>query len=179
MSPTLAPLLTVLSRAGIDAAIVPEALRPIRQHLYAVIEAGDFGGRRYAVGEVVVCRGEPAATEPVVLVPRGPGRPMLGRVDREAITGDAGEPCAPARWTVAGRIERILSGSNTVTEACVRFIRTARIVSLATSRGERADRGGGGAASTRALGAAADGRGAHPSPSQSLDQLPLFGIRAA
>lgn len=179
MSPTLAPLLTVLSRAGIDTAIVPEAFRPVRQHLYAVIESGDFGGRRYAVGEVVVCRGEATNTEPVVLVPRGPGRPMLGRVVGEALTGDAGEPCAPARWTVAGRIERVLGGSNPVTDACVRFARTGRIVSMATSRGERAERSGGGAASTPALGAAADGWGTRSSPSQSADQLPLFGVRAA
>jgi hypothetical protein len=130
MAPVLAPLLVVLSRAGIDQAVIPPSIRAPGTVLFAVISAGDYAGRTYTTGEVLVCRGADSG-EPVVLTPRGPGRPMLGRVDHDKVTrstrlvGDAGEPCAPERWSAAGTVERVLLAAPAVAQACERFGRAS------------------------------------------------------
>lgn len=137
MAPVLAPLFAVLSRAGIDAVVIPPSIRAPGTVLFAVVSSGDFAGRRYLTGEVLVCRGAEVG-EPVVLTPRGPGRPMLGRIEGERLLGDAGEPCAPERWSTAGKVERVLLASAQVAQACARFGRTLPVSAVAARMGSRA-----------------------------------------
>ncbi len=40
----------------------------------------------------------------IVLLPRGRGRPMAGRLAEGFLLGPWGERCAPQRWDVAGRL---------------------------------------------------------------------------
>lgn len=177
MAPVLAPLFAVLSRAGIDAAVIPASIRAPGTVLFAVVSAGDYAGRHYLTGEVLVCRGAEVG-EPVVLTPRGPGRPMLGRIDGERLLGDAGEPCAPERWSAAGRVERVLLASPSVAQACGRFGRTLPVSAAAArmgSMGGRHER----AVAGRSLGAPVAGVGTpRPAPSSTsaarLGQLALF-----
>lgn len=182
MAPILAPLYAVLSRAGIDAAVIPASIRAPGTVLFAVVSSGEFAGRRYQTGEVLVCRGAEVG-EPVVLAPRGPGRPMLGHVDGERLLGDAGEPCAPERWSAAGRVERVLLASAAVAQACDRFGRALPVSAIASRmgsvRGVKQER----AAAGRSLGAPVAGVGTpRPAPAarqaHRADQLALFGKAA-
>jgi len=98
-----APLLRPLSAA-------PSSVRPLLPTLpadlpaFVVVAEGDFGGHRFAAGDVVVCRGEAVHGDATVLVPCGHGRPRLGAVHGTTLRGDAGEPCSAVRWQAAGKL---------------------------------------------------------------------------
>lgn len=72
--------------------------------MFVVTGEGVFAGRRWGVGDVVVCRGDARTGDATVLIARGHGRPRLGSVRGTRVWGDAGEPCHPGRWLVAGRM---------------------------------------------------------------------------
>src|SRR5687767_14312117 len=72
--------------------------------LFLVTAEGIYNERRYAAGELIVCRGEARSGDITVLVPKGHGRPRLGQVDGLRLLGDGGELCSPARWGCAGRV---------------------------------------------------------------------------
>jgi hypothetical protein len=71
---------------------------------FIVTRDGHCSQGSWGAGEVLVCRGQAADGDAVVLVPRGPGRPRVGRVQGTRLIGDAGEQCHHSRWRVAGRL---------------------------------------------------------------------------
>ena len=84
---------------------------------FVVVREGRFGGRTFAVGEVLLCRGEARNGEETILVALGHGRPRLGSRRNGRWLGDVGEPCAPERWRSAGRLVgrvRSIGGHQTV-----------------------------------------------------------------
>lgn len=97
----LSPRLVAELRAGLDG--------PAR--FYVVTEAGLFDARPWGVGDVVVCAGTSAEGVRTVLEPEGRGRPVLGKVTADGLTGAWGEPCHPRRWVAAGRIVRVLAAA--------------------------------------------------------------------
>ena len=82
--------------------------------VFRVVRTGLFEGRLWREGDHVVCRPGARYGGPVVLVPRGKGRPMLGRQDGLRLTGVHGEPCHPARWAPSGRVVRVVRGHTEV-----------------------------------------------------------------
>ena len=73
--------------------------------VFRVVQEGEFAGRQWREGAILLCHGEPRTGDAVVLVARGrQGRPRMGRVEGTRFFGEAGEPCHPARWRVAGRL---------------------------------------------------------------------------
>ena len=85
------------------SALPPLADGPSVEH-FAVVREGICAHGRWGAGEVLVCRGEARDGDKVVLVARGLGRPRVGSVRKGRLYGDAGEPCHPGRWRVAGRL---------------------------------------------------------------------------
>jgi hypothetical protein len=85
---------------------------------FVVLMEGMYENRLYHQGEILVCDTGTEHGGVVVLTARGPGRPRVGRVDETGVWGDAGEPCNPVRWEVAGSIARIIKGSAELTAAC-------------------------------------------------------------
>jgi hypothetical protein len=71
---------------------------------FLVVREGTFGGRTFAAGELVWCRGEVRNGDETVLVALGHGRPRFGARRNARWLGDAGEPCAAERWRSAGRL---------------------------------------------------------------------------
>lgn len=70
---------------------------------FSVTQAGEFGGRSFAVGDVLLC----AASGRVGIAVIRAGarlRPRLGTIRGGHIWGELGEPCHPARWTSAGTV---------------------------------------------------------------------------
>jgi hypothetical protein len=112
-APEIAPLREMLRVTGHAAPAGWERVQ------FVVVRSGEFNGRRWCVGEGLVCvaPGEEEARA-VVLVARGPGRPRLGTLDGEAMRGDAGEPCSPERWQAAGAVE-VLPAEAEVVRACM------------------------------------------------------------
>lgn len=117
VAPRLAPLRNVLPTASAEAEV------------FVVVDEGMFGGRRWRLGDVVVC-GEATPESPVVLVARGHGRPRLGTVTGDEVRGDAGEPCSRERWQVAGRVMEVRWGGEAVADACRRHGARARRTEL-------------------------------------------------
>jgi len=74
---------------------------------FVVLTAGDFGGRWFERGEVLVCGGPARPGQTVVLVAHGRGRPRLGHQRGVGFTGDRGEPCSMERWMAAGRVLQV------------------------------------------------------------------------
>lgn len=85
------------------SALPPLTTGPAVEH-FVVVREGSCAHGHWGTGEVLVCRGEPADGDQVVLVARGHGRPRVGTVRKGRLYGDAGEPCHPDRWRVAGRL---------------------------------------------------------------------------
>jgi len=75
---------------------------------FRIMEAGEYAGRFFQVGEVVECRQSASVGETIVLVAKGAGRPRLGRVTLEGLLGDGGEPCSPGRWYAIGAVIRVI-----------------------------------------------------------------------
>lgn len=100
-----APVLTPIEslHPAARSALPPLANGPAVEH-FVVVREGDCTHGHWGTGEVLVCRGEPADGDRVVLVARGHGRPRVGTVRKGRLYGDAGEPCHPGRWRVAGRL---------------------------------------------------------------------------
>lgn len=82
---------------------------PVR--LFVVVEPGRFDARPWGVGDVIVCAGTSAEGVRTVLEPEGRGRPVLGKITADGMTGAWDEPCHPLRWTPVGRIVRVLAGA--------------------------------------------------------------------
>jgi hypothetical protein len=99
-TPNLRNLATVPSALLRDLPAVPRD----GVELFLVTAEGTYEGQKYAVGELIVCRGEARNGDTTVLVPKGHGRPRLGRIVGTRYLGDAQEPCHPARWAPAGRV---------------------------------------------------------------------------
>jgi len=76
--------------------------------LFEVLQAGTWNGEWYEAGERILCGGVPRNGDPVVLVPSGRGRPVLGRRVGLGWTGASNEPCSPRRWRAAGVAQRIV-----------------------------------------------------------------------
>lgn len=73
--------------------------------LFRVRQGGQFAGRLWVPGEVMMCRGEARSGDAVVLVSRGrQGRPRVGRMQGTRFLGEVGEPCHPARWRACGKV---------------------------------------------------------------------------
>ena len=85
-------------------AALPRLPRGRDVRAFVVTREGRCQSGRWCVGDVVVCRGEASPGDDVVMLPRGVGRPQLGRVEGVRLLGAQGEPCHPARWQVAGKI---------------------------------------------------------------------------
>jgi hypothetical protein len=99
-TPNLRNLATVPAALLRDLPAVPRD----GVELFLVTAEGTYEGQKYAVGELIVCRGEARNGDTTVLVPKGHGRPRLGRIAGTRFLGDAQEPCHPARWAPAGRV---------------------------------------------------------------------------
>ncbi len=103
-APMLVPLVDVVQ----DLTTYPAAWQGAA---FVVVGAGAVGARELSVGQVVVCRSPAHCGDVVVLVARGgQGRPRFGRVRGDALFGEAGEPCSPLRWRVAGGVSAVLDG---------------------------------------------------------------------
>ena len=100
-----------LRPATLDSALSRSV--PAGVQVFSVARDGDFGGRRYRAGELAVVEGVPEEGDPVVLVAVGPGRPRLGRVHRNQLLGEHGEPCLMSRWEVAGRVVGVIRAVGT------------------------------------------------------------------
>ena len=94
----------------IAAQAVPSLWQGAADDVFVVTSPGDFGGQRYSIGDMLICRGDVGDDEAVVLMARGHGRPRLGWVRGDALSGEAGEPCSVSRWRAAGRIVAVLQG---------------------------------------------------------------------
>ncbi len=81
---------------------------PVEEGLSAflVVGEGRFLDVAYAVGDVLVCRGEPRSGRTTVLEARH-GRPRLGTVLGQRLVGDAGEACHPTRWRAVGELSAV------------------------------------------------------------------------
>lgn len=91
-----APILTRLT-----AHAIPARLDRPGMTAWEVIRSGRIGDTELGVGDRLLC--EPTGDDGVVvLVPRGRGRPVLGRQLRGRLTGAWGEPCHPDRWESLG-----------------------------------------------------------------------------
>jgi hypothetical protein len=75
---------------------------------FRVMEAGEYAGKFFRVGEVVECRKNASVGETIVLVAKGAGRPRLGRVTLDGLLGDGDEPCSPGRWYAIGAVIRVI-----------------------------------------------------------------------
>lgn len=107
-APMLVPLVAVVG----DLTTYPLAWQ---SSAFVVVGPGAVGDRCLAVGQVVVCRSPARPGDAVVLVARGgQGRPRFGRVRGDALFGEAGEPCSPLRWRVAGAVSAVLDGGERV-----------------------------------------------------------------
>jgi hypothetical protein len=84
---------------------------PLGASWFRVLRGGAFDGRPLHGGDLVACVPRAGVGDAVVLVPVGRGAPRLGHVRREGLVGDAGDPCDPARWSVAGRVVRVVRGA--------------------------------------------------------------------
>lgn len=91
-----------------ELTALPAIWQGAADEVFVVTQAGEFGGERYGLGDVLVCRGEAVDDEPVVLMARGHGRPRMGWTRGDALFGEVGEPCSAARWRAAGRIVAVL-----------------------------------------------------------------------
>lgn len=91
-----------------DSTVLPSIWQGAADEVFIVTQPGEFGGERYGLGDVLVCRGEVVDDEPVVLMARGHGRPRMGWTRGDALFGEVGEPCGAARWRAAGRIVAVL-----------------------------------------------------------------------
>ena len=99
------PILTRLCHAHpAQLAQLPALQRGPGVHHFVVTRGGKCSQGHWSAGEVLVCLGGAAEGDRVVLVPRGRGAPCIGQIQNNKILGDAGEPCHPGRWQVAGRL---------------------------------------------------------------------------
>ena len=83
---------------------LPELVRGPGLRHFVVVRSGQSVQGRFEADEVMVCTESAEGAQTVVLVPRGWGRPQLGTVRGRHLFGEAGEPCHPARWQVAGHL---------------------------------------------------------------------------
>ena len=83
---------------------LPDLVRSPGVDHFVVVRSGQAVQGRFEADEVVVCAEAAEDAQTVVLVPRGWGRPQLGTVRGRHLFGEAGEPCHPARWQVAGHV---------------------------------------------------------------------------
>ena len=102
-----APLIRALQLDHPNLRRAPGCVPPLPMvpglRAFLVVGEGRFLGRDYAVGDVLVCRGEPRSGHATVLEARH-GRPRLGSVLGQRLVGDAGEACHPARWRAVGEL---------------------------------------------------------------------------
>ncbi|TVQ86481.1 MAG: hypothetical protein EA397_19985 [Deltaproteobacteria bacterium] len=76
---------------------------------FVVTVGGDLNGLYVERGAVLVCDPDSTSSRcPVVLLPKGHGRPCVGRIEGKHLRGEHGEPCSPRRWQVSGGIVQVL-----------------------------------------------------------------------
>lgn len=71
---------------------------------FVVVRSGVTVQGSFEADEVIVCSDAVSDGDTVVLVPRGWGNPQVGSIHGQHLQGEAGEPCHPGRWQVAGRV---------------------------------------------------------------------------
>ena len=94
--------------ALVQRALRAGALQTESPH-FVVTVGGDLNGLYVERGAVLIC--EPVAGSsrgPVVLLPKGHGRPCVGQIQGNTLLGEHGEPCSPRRWQVSGAIVQVL-----------------------------------------------------------------------
>jgi hypothetical protein len=107
VQPRIVPLTQFLRHPALRLPSLPPVSERVR--LFVVVSGGGFGGRRWYVGDLVVCQRRANQVEgQVMLEARGLGRPRLGTLVEGALFGDGGEACSPARWRVAGEVVAVL-----------------------------------------------------------------------
>lgn len=110
-APTLRPIAASLNLAPNGGEQATDVQR------FEVVQAGEFLGRSYRCGEVLVVGGRPRMGEPLVLLARGMGRPRMGSLSASGLRGPVGELCSRQRWSSAGRVLSVERGGVTVSEA--------------------------------------------------------------
>jgi len=95
------PTLCRVPTAPLPAGAV---LDPAGLVAFEVVRGGEFDGVTLVAGERLLVRAGAQGDGRVVLVPRGHGRPTLGRRDGGRLSGAWGEPCHRDRWEAVGRI---------------------------------------------------------------------------
>ena len=73
------------------------------QQGFIVTSDGDFAGRSWKAGDVVICQPQ-RETFVTVLMPTGRGVPRFGRIGRDGMTGCHGEPCSSRRFRPCGQV---------------------------------------------------------------------------
>jgi len=76
--------------------------------LFRITRGGNFCGRWWTPGELVVCKGQPTEGNLVVIAARGIGAPSLGRIVGGRVRGAFGELCSSSRWQVIGKLAAIV-----------------------------------------------------------------------
>ena len=74
---------------------------------FVVVRSGVTVQGSFDADEVIVCSDSVSDGDTVVLVPRGWGNPQIGSILGRHLEGEAGEPCHPGRWQVAGRVAAV------------------------------------------------------------------------
>ena len=76
--------------------------------LFRVARGGNFCGRWWTPGELLVCKGQPTEGNLVVIAARGIGAPSLGRIVGGRVRGAFGELCSMTRWQIIGKLAAIV-----------------------------------------------------------------------
>lgn len=102
---SLANVPTLAAQPQGDRANHPFGEAPLDQDQqgFVVQEDGDFAGRSWRAGDVVICQPQRDAFL-TVLIPTGRGVPRFGRIGRDGLTGCHGEPCSTRRFRSAGQV---------------------------------------------------------------------------
>jgi len=102
-----------MARVTLQSRSVPFGLhRHLRApgHEAVVFESrsqGTVWGHEVQPGDVLLAAGRAAYDEPVILSPKGRGRPMVGTRTQTGLQGPYGEACHATRWQVSGKLHSI------------------------------------------------------------------------
>ena len=108
-TPTIIPLTQTIQHPGLRVARLPAALAGKVDGVFAVVQGGEFGGRRYERGDLLVCQGAANDCDTVIIAPRGRGSFRLGTVQGSFVLGESKTPFSASRWSVAGRVIAVVT----------------------------------------------------------------------